>query len=206
MSPVYPERVRERIAALDSQCVLDRPDAIGTAASMECGTFVTVGISVDAVDGVIADLTVRSNGCGYMLAAAEVMAERLKGSRLPDLQGLKTGDLVSFIGSELVEVPPERQHCLATVVEVIRSVFEEYRRRRVEEFSGEKALICTCFGVSEESIELAIKQNSVDSVEGIRRFTKAGSGCGACQLLIEEMIDQAAREGDDSLNSVDNRL
>jgi len=64
-----------------------------------------------------------------------------------------------------------------------------YRERRVEEFQGEKALICTCFGVSEETIVTAISENSLSDVDQVVDLCRAGSGCGSCRMLIQELVD-----------------
>jgi NifU-like protein len=64
-----------------------------------------------------------------------------------------------------------------------------YRARRIEEFQGEKALICTCFGVSEETIIGAIAENGFTEVEQVSKAYRAGSGCGSCRFLIQELID-----------------
>jgi NifU-like protein len=60
---------------------------------------------------------------------------------------------------------------------------------QIEEFTGEKALICTCFGVSEETIERVIANNRCETVEEVSQKCNAGSGCGSCQPLIQEIID-----------------
>jgi NifU-like protein len=70
-----------------------------------------------------------------------------------------------------------------------------YRARRVEEFSGEKALVCTCFGVSEETIERVVAEYEIETVEQVTDFCKAGGGCGTCQPLIQEILDDVARGG-----------
>jgi NifU-like protein len=68
----------------------------------------------------------------------------------------------------------------------------EYRRHRIEEFQGEKALICTCFGVSEETIVNVIAENDLTDVDEVSGLCRAGSGCGSCRMLIAELIDSQA--------------
>jgi NifU-like protein len=66
-----------------------------------------------------------------------------------------------------------------------------YRELRIEEFVGEKALICTCFGVSEQAIIQSIEEYSLTDVEEVAGRCRAGSGCGSCRMLIQELIDTA---------------
>ena len=67
--------------------------------------------------------------------------------------------------------------------------FSGLRARQIEEFTGEKALICTCFGVSEETIEKAVAANKLETVEDVIDVCNAGGGCGSCRFLIQEIID-----------------
>jgi NifU-like protein len=71
----------------------------------------------------------------------------------------------------------------------LQDAFADFRAFQIEEFAGEKALICTCFGVSEERIEKAITENNLQTVEEVGEFCRAGTGCGSCQPLIQEIID-----------------
>ena len=41
-------------------------------------------------------------------------------------------------------------------------------------------VVCTCFGVTEEEIERAIRENNLTTVEQVTNYTKAGGGCGQC--------------------------
>ena len=78
--------------------------------------------------------------------------------------------------------------------DALQNSFADFRVSQIEEFAGEKALICTCFGVSEETIEHLIKEKSLETVEEVTNGCNAGGGCGSCQLLIQEIIDTVWRE------------
>jgi NAD(P)H-nitrite reductase large subunit len=56
-------------------------------------------------------------------------------------------------------------------------------------FRGEKALVCTCFGVTEETIDEALQISAVQTVEDVTSLCRAGGGCGACTMMIQEMLD-----------------
>ena len=124
-----------------------------------------------------------------MIAAADAMCDWLHGKTLSDLHGLNDGELMEAIASELGRLPEDRDQCGDVVFQALRNAMAAYRERRIEEFQGERALICTCFGVSEETIVTAIAENGFTEVEQVSRVYRAGSGCGSCRFLIQELID-----------------
>lgn len=126
-----------------------------------------------------------------MIAAADVLAEMLRGRELIGLGGLKTDSIAAEIRDRLGRFPSRREHCGEAAIDAVRSALANYRDHRLEEFQGEKALICTCFGVSEETIANLIAENNLTDVTEVSAISRAGSGCGACQMLIREMLDAA---------------
>ena len=131
-----------------------------------------------------------------MVASAEVLATWLAGKQLGDLHGLREEELRETIIGDLGEFPAERIQCMTIVFDALRSALAEYRLRRVEEFAGEKALICTCFGVAEDTIVEAIEKNHLTEVEDVAVLCRAGSGCGSCRMLIAELIDADLATGE----------
>jgi bacterioferritin-associated ferredoxin len=143
---------------------------------------------VDHAAGAIDGISFSSNGCGYMMAAADVLAEYINGKRLAELQGLGA-ELRDSIQSELDVFPETRGNCLDSCIGAARAAFADLRVQLIEEFRGEKALICTCFGVAEETIEFLISEHKLKTVEEVTSLCRAGSGCGSCSMLISEMLD-----------------
>lgn len=121
------------------------------------------------------------------MAAVDILAKIIKGKELSELHGLE--NLENQIEKELGKFPANRQHCLKLAIETLQAAFNDFRVSKLEEWSGEKALICTCFGVSEETIEKVIAENYCETVEEVSRLCNAGNGCGSCQILIQEIID-----------------
>ncbi|MHA4807655.1 nitrite reductase large subunit NirB [Flavitalea flava] len=52
----------------------------------------------------------------------------------------------------------------------------------------EEALICSCESVSKAAICGAVTDKGIDSVEGMKKCTKAGTGCGGCIPLVKDLI------------------
>ena len=191
---VYPEKIAKSIAALrHSRSDVDS-SALSTAANFTCGSVVRFSLSIDTQNQVVTGVNFSSSGCGFMLATADVLAESVMKKRLVDLHGLADVDLNEHIRKCLDEIPSERRECVAACIEALRAAFADFRKRQIEEFLGEKALICTCFGVSEETIESFLSEpgaiaTGFFTIEEITRATGAGGGCGSCRMLIQEMID-----------------
>ena len=185
----YPQSVEERFRSADKAGAAENCSAAGVSASLRCGSFTTISLRVDRDGTRIEDVRFRSNGCGFMIAAADVLCDRLTGRALSELHGLPENELIELVEGRLGPVPLDRRQCVSVVAEALRTAFADYRRSRIEEFQGEKALICTCFGVSEETINDAIAANGLDDVSDVSRVCRAGSGCGSCRMLIQELID-----------------
>lgn len=184
---VYPKEINARVSRLRHARVLDGPNAVATAGNFSCGSFVRFAIAIES--RVVAAASFSSNGCAFTLAAADELADYVTGKDLSDLHGLAEGELSKYIGSRLGEFPIDRSDCAASCIEALRTAFANHRARQIEEFQGEKALICTCFGVSEDTVETLIAKNSLTTVDQVARECNAGSGCGSCRMLIHEMLD-----------------
>jgi NifU-like protein involved in Fe-S cluster formation/bacterioferritin-associated ferredoxin len=165
----------------------DREEALGKSASFICGSFVRFSLRVDRVTKRVEEIRYNSNGCGFAVATAETLARELHGTGLTDLHG--TDQIADRIQSKLGDFPPGRAHCSDMVIDALRAALANYRERVIEEFQGEKALICTCFGVAEETIVNLIEEHRVSDLSEFSEVSNAGSGCGSCQMLIWELIE-----------------
>jgi NifU-like protein len=185
----YPPKINERFSAPENAGEPESANAVGAGASFVCGTFVRFYLDIDVATKQIREAKFQSNGCGFVIAAADVLAKQIAGRKLTELHGLGDDELRAEIETSLEPFPAGRKHCAKVCFEALHSAFADFRRHQVEEFAGEKALICTCFGVSEEFIEKLIADNSLETVEEVTDICGAGGGCGSCQFLIQELID-----------------
>jgi len=173
---------------------VDNANARGRDASFVCGSFVEFSMRIEPDSKVVAIAAYETNGCGFMIAAADVLAEYVEGRTLSELHGLDEAELCRLIHQNLGEIGENRGHCSECCTSALRAAFAGYRTKQIEQFRGENALVCTCFGVSEERIDSLIAYRVVVSFEAISRITNAGSGCGSCRMLIEEMLDSHGRD------------
>jgi NifU-like protein len=97
--------------------------------------------------------------------------------------------LESGIVGHLSDVPPEKLQCVALCSDALVAALANYHNATRVEWIGEEALICTCFGVSEKSIERAIRTESLRTIEQVTRACNAGGGCHSCHPLIEDILE-----------------
>ncbi len=161
----------------------------GTSASLICGSFVRYHLRIDPESLRIVDIGFRSNGCGFAVAAAEIIAGEMAGRSLKSLAGLGFESVIRIVEQVTGELPDERYQCAEIAFEAFSRAVADYRTKYLEEFAGERALICMCFGVDEETIERSINIGGADSVDAVSAATNAGSGCGSCRMLIQSMLD-----------------
>ena len=184
----YPEAIDRRLCS-PANAGSDDVGTEGTSASFACGSFVEISVRMDVDSAGVESARFRTNGCGFMIAAADVLCDWLSEKSLEQLHGLNENELMNLISTHLGKFPPDRVQCANVVFEALRNAMGLYRERRVEEFIGEKAVICTCFGISEDAIITAISENGFTEVAQVADAYRAGSGCGSCRFLIQELID-----------------
>ena len=184
----YPNRINETFRSPAKAGWVEDANGEGTSVAFECGTFLRMSLRITRA-GLIEDAKYKSNGCGFAIAAAEVIANLLAGKDLKDLHGLEDREVALDLIGKLDKFPPSREHCAGLGIAAAKAAFADYRIRRIVEFQGEKAIICTCFGVSEETIEKLIDRGDAMEVSDVSAITRAGTGCGSCRMLIQELLD-----------------
>ena len=112
----YPEKISERFYAMTRSGKAEKTNAVGTGASFLCGTFVRFFLEIDVSTKEIKDAKYKTNGCGFTIAAAEVLTGKIVGKKLTELHGLKNEELKAEIESELDLFPAERKHCAESVL------------------------------------------------------------------------------------------
>lgn len=185
--PVYPEKIAQMLSTLQ-HCGAPKDIAdIGRAVDLKCGCVVEFHTTIH--DTAISSIRFRSNGCGFMVAAAEILAKNFSGSELKELGGGEIEIQQLLFELEIGEEFGERVICVETAIDAFRAALASHRERVSAEFVGESPLVCTCFGVTEEQIDEMISSNNVRTLEEITTYCRAGSGCGSCRMLIQDQLE-----------------
>lgn len=150
-------------------------------ASFVCGAVLQIVLRVE--NETVCEAKFKAAGCGYLFAAADVVCENIIG------KGIKDGlNIYQLIEGELGEFESSRRHCIELVWQTWQAAVNNFQAAETPGWNGEDALICTCFGVSEQTIETAIGENLLATVAEVTHACRAGGGCGSCQPLIEDIL------------------
>lgn len=156
----------------------DEPSFAGRSASLICGAHVRFSIQVDEAHA-ISQARFRAAGCSDLVAAASVLTERVI--------GLTTAE-AAVIGHEAVKVEGVDARCARLASEALLDAIRDFSDAARDDWAGDEALICTCFFVSERTIEREIQAHGLTTVAEVTRACNAGAGCGSCHQLIQEIL------------------
>lgn len=193
--PYYPGRINEHFLSPQNVGDVSEGDASAEAGSFTCGAVLRLSLRLDEETRKVAEAKFKAAGCGYLIAAASVITEIVKGLTTAEAATASTllrETLVEYFGHP----PREKEHCALVVCDALRDAVARYSQRVRDEWTGEEALICTCFGVSERRIEQVIGEQNLRTVRDVTRACNAGAGCRSCHPLIEDILeDHWRREG-----------
>jgi len=169
---------------------MENPDAVGEVGSITCGDALKLYLKVDK-SNIITDAKFQTFGCGSAVASASALTEMIIGKPLEEAAKLTNQDIADFLGG----LPEQKMHCSVLGKEALEAAIANYNGEIYTENTGEK-VICKCFGTTEDKIRQIIKENSLDTVEGITNYCKAGGGCGNCRNDIKKILDDEIKKRD----------
>ena len=159
------------------------PSFTGRAASLACGAHVRFSIQVDEAQAV-SQARFRAAGCDVLVAAASVLTERVAG--LTTAQAAAIGQTPVELSNEL---GAGSEKCVEMACDALLDAIREYSNAARDDWAGDEALICTCFFVSERTIEREIQARGLTTVAEVTNACNAGGGCGSCHQLIQEILE-----------------
>ena len=168
----------------------DEPRFIGRAASVGCGALVEFSIQIDDTHEIL-QAKFRAVGCDVLVSGSSLLSEAVIGKSTAEAANdVQSSTLVD----EFEGIDDSRKACLALAARALISALQEYSNAAREEWIGEEALICTCFFVSERTIEHEIQDKGLTTISEVTRVCSAGGGCGSCHQLIQEILDSTSQE------------
>lgn len=187
----YSEKVMDHYRNPRNVGKIDDADAVGLAGSLACGDQLKIYLKIK--DGIVTDAKFQTFGCGSAVASSSILTEMIIGKPIDEVKKITNKD----IADQLEGLPPEKMHCSVMGYEALEDAlktwgkddeYQDLEDIRAEEAKKEK-IVCTCFGITENVIWDAIKQNGLKTVEEVTNYTKAGGACGKCKGAIKDIID-----------------
>lgn len=187
----YSEKVMDHYRNPRNVGKIDNADAVGVAGSLTCGDQLKIYLKIK--DGIVTDAKFQTFGCGSAVASSSILTEMIIGKSVEDVRKITNKDIADELGG----LPPEKMHCSVMGYEALEDALKGFINKdelneAYDELGGDKAkekIVCTCFGVTENQIWEAIKQNGLKTVEEITNYTKAAGACGKCKGAIQDIID-----------------
>ena len=170
---------------------LDGEAFVGRAGSFTCGAVVHVSLRIDESQR-IAEAKFKAAGCGFLVASSSFLTEQIQGKMTGEAAVLAQSP-ASAISQPLGGFPEDRAHCAALAGEALLSAITHYSDSVRDEWEGDEALICTCFCVSERTIEREIETKGLRTIAEVTKACRAGAGCHSCYSLIEDILDDHRR-------------
>ena len=193
----YTEKVLDLFYNPQNQGAIEDPNQEGVAVvygevgSIACGDALRLHLKIDVDQDKILDSRFQTFGCTSAIASSSALTEMVKGMTLDEALNVSNKDIADFLGG----LPEAKMHCSVMGQEALEAAIFKYRGIEVEHHEeDEGALICSCFGISENKIRRVIIENDLISAEEVTNYVKAGGGCGSCLANIEDIIAAVYQE------------
>ena len=155
--------------------------------SIVCGDALKLTLKINKDTEVIEDAKFQTFGCASAIASSSILTEMIKGKTLDEAKNITNKDIAMELGG----LPEEKMHCSVMGMETLEKAINNYRGITTDEDEhDEGAIICKCFGITDTKIKRAIRENKLKTVEEITFYTKAGGGCGACKVKLEDILNE----------------
>ncbi len=167
------------------------PNFTGRSASFDCGAVARVSLHIDEAQHIV-DAKFKVAGCTVLVAALSGLTERVKNKTTAEAAVL--AEDLETMERELGPEAADRGDCVLLASEALLDAIRAYSDSARDHWEGDDALICTCFGVSERTIENEIQTKNLGSIAEVTRACNAGAGCRSCYSLIEDILEEVNRK------------
>jgi NifU-like protein len=165
----------------------EQPNFTGRAGSFQCGAILRVSLNIDESMHVT-DARFKSAGCSVLVAASSLLLDQVIGKTTAEAAAIAQS--ASDLNGLLVELPAGRDECVRLAREALLAAVRSYSDSARDEWEGDEALICTCFCVSERTIEREVREQGLQTIAEVTAACSAGGGCRSCYSLIEDILGE----------------
>ena len=167
------------------------PNFIGRSASLACGAVARVSLRVDETQHIV-EAKFKVAGCTVLVSALSVLTEQVKARSTAEAAAI--AEDLDTIERGLRGAAADRGDCVLLASEALLEAIRAYSDSARDHWEGEDALICTCFGVSERTIESEVRAMKLTTISAVTQACNAGAGCRSCYPLIEDILEEVNRE------------
>lgn len=189
----YTDKVKEHFLNPKNVGEIDNADASAMTGSIVCGDALSLSLKIDKETEIITDAKFKTFGCASAIASSSILTEMVKGKTLTEAMAITNQDIANELGG----LPEEKMHCSVMGMETLEKAIANYRGIELDEEDSEHdegAIVCKCFGITDTKIERIVRDNNLNTIEEVTHYTKAGGGCGACKMDIEDIINKVLNE------------
>jgi NifU-like protein len=193
----YTEKVLEHFYNPQNQGAIEDLNETGIAVvygeigSIACGDALRLHLKIEVDSDKILDSRFQTFGCTSAIASSSALTEIVKGKTLDEALNINNKDIADYLGG----LPEAKMHCSVMGQEALEAAIYKYRGIEIEHHEDDDgALVCSCFGVSENRIRRVVIENNLTTVEEVTNYVKAGGGCGSCLADIEDLIAAVQRD------------
>jgi len=165
------------------------PSFCGRSASFTCGAALRISLRVNESQ-TITEAKFKAAGCSVLVASASLLTEQVTGKTTGEAAVI----VQETIKHEAGALDENRAECVAMAAEALLSAIAKYSDSARDGGNGDDVLICTCFGVSEKTIEDEIQMKGLSTILEVTKACNAGAGCRSCYPLIEDIIEEVNSE------------
>jgi NifU-like protein len=177
----YTDKVKDHFMNPRNVGVVEDADGIGEVGSLACGDALKLTFKLDDKKR-ISDVKFQTFGCGSAIASSSALTEMIKGKTIDEAQKISNEDIAHYLGG----LPKEKMHCSVMGRDALEKAIAHYQGEDEKKIEGE--IVCECFGVTDKEIERAVRENSLNTIEDVTHFVKAGGGCEGCHEKIADII------------------
>ena len=180
----YTKTVKDHFLNPRNVGVIEDADGVGEVGSLACGDALTLYFKLDE-NKKIKDAKFQTFGCASAIASSSALTEMIKGLTLEEAEKITNDKIAEFLGG----LPKQKMHCSVLGRDALEKAIAYYRGEAEKKVEGN--IVCECFGVTDLEIERAVRENSLNSIEDVTNYVKAGGGCESCHEKIQEIIDSS---------------